>query len=133
MTRRITPQMVENIYMSIFSAEEDGFSVSVERSDHYAASIKTLTASHDDKSRRIDALISKLDTARCISLFVLPAKPWSVPATLLWQYEAGFDQYFTEMVSDFEIQHIIFGNGTKYSYDPKDDTDVSVFLERKRQ
>ena len=130
MTRQIRPEMVQNIYMTIFTAEEKEFLVSSDRADYYTVGIRTLTPKHEDDIGRLNALLSKLDDSRCISLFVMPAEPWSVPATVFWQYDAGFDQYLDMMVNEFEIRHIIYGNGPKYSFSPTDDSDVAVFLER---
>ena len=133
MTRRITPEMVHDIYMSIFTTDEMEFIVIPETAEYFTDGIQTLTNEHEKNMPRLDALLNSISDSRCISLFVMPAKPWSVPATIFWQTDAGFVQYFDEMVNEFKIRHIVFGNGAKYSYRQQDDRDVTVFLERKSQ
>lgn len=132
MTRQITPEMAHDIYMSIFSTEEEEFKVDAVEAKRYTDGIKTLAVERERDTPRLDALLKKIGDSRCISLFVMPAKPWSVPATTFWQYDAAFQQYFERMVNDFKISHVIFGNGAKYSYREKDDNDVTLFLELKR-
>lgn len=131
MTRRITPESTHDIYMTVFTTKEKSYLVSPEKAEYYADGIRMLAIAHELDIPRLDALLSKIADERCIRLFAMPAKPWSVPATMYWQSDAGFDQYFDEMVKDFKVRHIIFGNGTKYSRRQEDDRDVTVFLGRK--
>lgn len=130
MTRQITPGTTHNIYMTVFTTKEKSYLVSPEKSENYADGIRILTVVRDRDVPRLDALLSKIADERCIRLFVMPAEPWSIPATMIWQSDAGFDQYFEAMVKDFTVRHIIFGNGAKYSRRQEDDSDVTVFLER---
>ena len=131
MTRQMTPELAHNIYMGIFTTDEAAFQTTSEKTRYYSNGIKTLAINHGKYVPRLEALLSKIGDSRCISLFVMPAEPWPVPATMFLQSDAGFDHYFECTVDDFKIRHIIFGNGTKYSFCQDDDSDVTIFLERK--
>lgn len=119
--------------MMICSTNVQEFLVSSERAGHYTDGILSLISTYESDSARLNALLKKLGDSRHISLFVMPAEPWTVPATLYAQYNAGFDQYFDAMVNDFSIRHMIYGNGRKYSFCQADDKDATVFLERESE
>lgn len=130
MIREITPETTQNIYMTVFATEEESYLVCPEKAENYARNIRTLAIANELDVPRLDALFRKTVDERCIRLFAMPARPWSVPATMFWQSDARFDQYFDAIVTDFKVKHIIFGNGTKHSRRQEDDSDVTVFLER---
>lgn len=114
----------------ICSTSVEEFYVSSDKAGQYTNGILSLTATYESDSTRLNALLNRLSDSLHISLFVMPAQPWTVPATVYAQYNAGFDQFFDTMVSDFSIRHMIYGKGAEYSFSQEDDRDVTVFLER---
>ena len=129
--REMTTDLAHNIYMRIYPAELEEFKIASDEARYYTDGIKSLAPQLGNKAPRLVALLDKLGESRCISLFVMPAKPWPVPARLFFQYNTGFGQYFDLVAEDFDVRHMIFGNGTKYSFREEDDNDLTIFLERK--
>ena len=129
--REMTPDLAQNIYMCIQTVKWDEFRIAPDKAKHYRDAIKSLAPQLGKKAPRLAALLDKLGESIYISLFVMPAKPWPVPARMFFQYGAGFEQYFDLVPNEFEVRHTIFGNGIKYSLREEDDNDLFIFLERK--
>ncbi len=129
--REMTPDLAQNIHMSIYPTDTEEFKIAADKARYYTNGIKSLAPQLGNKAPRLDALLDKLGESRCINLFVMPAKPWPVPARLFSQYDERFGQYFDLVVNEFQVRHTIFGNGTKYSFREQDDNDLTIFLERK--
>ena len=131
MTGQITPELTQEIYLTIEQTEVPEWMVSPDKAVHYASGIKSLLVARDKEKSRMNALLKRFGEKSCIRFFVMPAKPWSVPATFVKQTDGGFDQYFEEMRDEFQVRHLIFYNGAKHSRRPEDDNEVTIFLERK--
>ena len=129
--REMTPELAHNIQMSIYPAELEELKIAPDKARHYKDGIKSLAPQLGNKAPRLVALLDKLGESINISLFVMPANPWPVPATMFFQDRAGFGQYFDLVANEFEVRHTIFGNGIKYSLREEDDNDLTIFLERK--
>ena len=131
MTKSITPELTHEIYMTIERTDIMDWMVSPERAADYASGIKSLLMERGSNRARLDALLNRLGEKSCIRLFVMPEKPFAVPATFIKQTQAGFDRFFDVMRDEFQVRHLIFYNGLKYSRRPEDDSEVTIFLERK--
>lgn len=129
--REMTPELAHNIYMSIHSAELEELKVVPAKAKYYSDGIKSLAPQLGKNTPRTVALLNKLGESINISLFVMPEKPWSVPARMYYQDRAGFGQYFDLATDHFDIRHMIFRNGTKYSLHADDDNNLTILLERK--
>lgn len=128
--REMTPDLAQNIQMRIYPAELEELKVSPDKVRQYRDGIKSLAPQLGKKAPRLDALLDRLGESINISLFVLPAKPRPVPATMFFQDRAGFGQYFDLVTNHFNIRHMIFRNGIKYSRREEDDNNLTIFLER---
>lgn len=129
--REMTTDLAHNIYMSIHPAELEEFKIAPDKAKYYNDGIKSLAPQLGNKAPRLAALLDKLGESIYISLFVMPEKPWPVPARMFFQDRAGFGQYFDLVANEFEVRHTIFRNGIKYSLREEDDNDLTIFLERK--
>ena len=131
--REMTPELAQNIYMRILplSAELEEFKIAPDKAKYYSDGIKSLAPQLGDKAPRLTALLDKLGESIYVSLFVMPATPWPVPATIFSQDRAGFGRYFDLVANEFEVRHTIFENGIKYSLREEDDKELTIFLERK--
>ena len=129
--REMTPDLAQNINMSIQPAELEEFKIAPDKAKYYSDGVKSLAPQLGNKAPRLAALLDKLGESIYISLFVMPEKPWHVPATMFFQDRAGFGQYFDLVANEFEVRHTIFGNGIKYSLREEDDNDLTILLERK--
>ena len=129
--REMTTDLAHNIYMRIHQAELEEFKIAPDKAKYYNDGIKSLAPQLGNKAPRLAALLDKLGESIYISLFVMPAKPWPVPARMFFQDRADFGQYFDLVANEFQVRHTIFGNGIKYSFREEDDNDLTIFLERK--
>lgn len=129
--REMTPDLAQNIYMSIQPAELEEFKIAPDKAKYYSDGIKSLAPQIGDKAPRLTALLDKLGESIYISLFVMPEEPLPVPARMFFQDRADFGQYFDLVANEFEVRHTIFGNGIKYSLREEDDNDLTILLERR--
>ncbi len=129
--REMTPDLAQNIYMSIYPAEFEELKITPNKARYYTDGIKSFAPQLGNKAPRLAALLDKLGESINISLFVMPAEPWPVPAKMFFQDRAGFGQYFDLLANEFEVDHSIFWNGTKYSFHEEEDDNLTIFLERK--
>lgn len=129
--REMTPSLAQNIHMSVHAAELEELKVAPDKAKYYRDGIKLLAPQLGSKAPRLAALLDKLGESINISLFVMPADPWPIPATFYFQDRAGFGLYFDLVTDEFKVVHSIFGNGIKYSLCEEDDKDLTIFLERK--
>ena len=95
MTSRITPELTHEIYMTIERTDVTEWMLSPEKAADYASGISSLLATRESDKVRLDALLNKFGANSCVHLFVMPAKPWSVPATFLCKQTADSNSSLT--------------------------------------
>ncbi len=132
MTRQMTPELAQYVYMMLSATNVTEFQTSPEKAKYYWNRIECLAKKHKNW-QRMNALVNKLGESSSICLFVMPEKPRTVPARMFCQYNAGFGQYINLVADEFEITRVIFRNGTKYSVRQEDDNGLTTFLKRKTQ
>ena len=129
--REMTPDLAQNIYMRIHPAELEALKIAPDTAKYFRDGIDSLAPQLGNQAPRVSALLDKLGESINISLFVMPAEPWPVPATMFFQDRAGFGQYFDLATDQFNVKHMIFRNGIKSSSREEEDDRVTIFLERK--